>query len=224
LGEIEQRTSDRQVFIPTAQVVADLQAFAPWTVDTITLSGSGEPTLALNLGEILLAVKTITQRSVGVLTNGSLLINPEVQANLKSADWVAVKVDATAVDAFCRINRPTPDLDLMQIWMGIYRFRQVYEGHLAIQTMVLTPWSESEQVFYIKLMQTLSPDEIQLNTPTRPRPLVHELEARENHTSTHLPYPGRTLRVVDPEHLHQFSDRIESTLNIPVKCPPFVLR
>jgi wyosine [tRNA(Phe)-imidazoG37] synthetase (radical SAM superfamily) len=30
LGEIEQPTDERQLFIPTAQILADLQAFAPW--------------------------------------------------------------------------------------------------------------------------------------------------------------------------------------------------
>lgn len=49
LGEIEKKTSDRAIYIPTEQIIQDLKTFAPWDVDVITLSGSGEPTLALNL-------------------------------------------------------------------------------------------------------------------------------------------------------------------------------
>jgi wyosine [tRNA(Phe)-imidazoG37] synthetase (radical SAM superfamily) len=40
LGEIEVCTAERQIFIPTEQIIQDLQAFAPWEVDVVTLSGS----------------------------------------------------------------------------------------------------------------------------------------------------------------------------------------
>ena len=49
LGEIEQKTEQRRIFITSEQISRDLSAFAPWDVDIVTLSGSGEPTLALNL-------------------------------------------------------------------------------------------------------------------------------------------------------------------------------
>ena len=224
LGEIENQSLHRRIFVPTQQIHQELQHFAPWDVDSVTLSGSGEPTLALNLGEILTTAKAVTHKPTAVLTNGSLLPNAAVREALAIADQVAVKFDAVSTRQFHRVNRPLSKLDLMHIWAGILQFRQIYSGHLAIQTMLLTPWDDQEQETYIALMQALCPDEIQLNTPTRPKPLTHSLEARGNH------HPDtqadncqsdlvRSLKPVSVDVLQRFADRIQSTLRILVRHP-----
>jgi wyosine [tRNA(Phe)-imidazoG37] synthetase (radical SAM superfamily) len=219
LGEIQHQRCSRQVFIPTKKIQEDLQSFPVCDINTITLSGSGEPTLAHNLGEILTMAKQMTTKPIGVLTNGSLLSNRAVCEELALADWVAVKVDAISADVFRRINRPMPTIDLQEIWMGLLQFRQIYSGHLAIQTMLLTAWSEQEQAEYIRRMQMLLPNEIQFNTPTRPRPLTHQLAARGNHPSNACSYPTRQLKRVKAEVLPAFGDRIERVTGIPVRYP-----
>jgi wyosine [tRNA(Phe)-imidazoG37] synthetase (radical SAM superfamily) len=219
LGEIQYQQCSRRVFVPTHKIQQDLQSFSVCPVNTITLSGSGEPTLAQNLGDVLAMVKRITAQPVGVLTNGSLLPDPIVREELTIADWVAVKVDAISAESFRRINRPMPNLNLQELWAGLLRFRQLYSGHLAVQTMLLTSWSDVEQADYIRRMQTLLPDEIQLNTPTRPRSLTHQLEARGNHTPNPYSCPTRYLKRVNIEVLHQFVDRLQSATGIPVRYP-----
>ncbi|MBI4784550.1 MAG: radical SAM protein [Oscillatoriophycideae cyanobacterium NC_groundwater_1537_Pr4_S-0.65um_50_18] len=219
LGEIQQQSCSRQIFIPTQKIQQALQSFSLWDVNTITLSGSGEPTLAQNLGEILTTVKRITSKQIGVLTNGSLLRDRAVREELAIANWVAVKVDATSDDVFRRINRPMPALKLKDIWAGLLQFRQIYSGRLAIQTMLLTEWSEPDQMEYIRRMQALLPDEIQFNTPTRPRPLTHQLSARGNHLPGACVYPTQQLKRVNVEVLERLSDRIEGMLGIPVCYP-----
>ncbi|MDX2232001.1 MAG: radical SAM protein [Leptolyngbyaceae cyanobacterium bins.349] len=217
LGEIEHKTRDRQIFIPTIRILDDLHRFIPWDVDVITLSGSGEPTLALNLGEIISVTKTLTNKPVGVLTNGSLLMDGDVQEELALADQVAVKWDAVTVDGFNRVNRPVAPVFFSEIWAGLMQFRQHYSGHLAIQTMLLTPWPQPDQDVYIAQMQALQPAEIQLNTPTRPRPLTHQLEARGNHVPGDRAYPTRSLKPTSAETLHTFSDRIQAATGIQVR-------
>jgi wyosine [tRNA(Phe)-imidazoG37] synthetase (radical SAM superfamily) len=219
LGNIEHKTRDRLVFIPTAQILYDLQPYRPWDVDVITLSGSGEPTLALNLAEILKDVKQLTGRPVGVLTNASLLTDSTVREDLTLADFVAAKLDGVTPDQLRRVDRPVPGIDLEQIWAGLRQLRQQYEGNLAIQSMLLTDWSEQEQAAYLALMQELIPDEIQLNTPTRPRPLVHQLDARGNHTGESQDYAVRHLKPVSHETLKAFGDRIQQTTGIAVRYP-----
>ncbi len=219
LGQIEHQRRDRLLLIPTAQIIHDLQPFAPWEVDVITLSGSGEPTLALNLADILTQVKQLTRRPVGVLTNGSLLTDPTVRADLTLADFVAAKLDAVTADQLRRVDRPVPGIDLDQILAGLGQFRQQYQGNLAIQTMLLSDWGDQAQLSYISLMQALAPNEIQLNTPTRPRPLSHQLEARGNHTETCRSYAVHRLKPVSHETLRSFSDRIQRATGIPVRYP-----
>jgi wyosine [tRNA(Phe)-imidazoG37] synthetase (radical SAM superfamily) len=186
-------------------------------VDVITLSGSGEPTLALNLGEILALTKSLTGKPVGVLTNGTLLNCAEVRAELAIADQVAVKMDAVTDEVLHRVNRPVAGIDLTTQWQGLKAFRQQYSGQLAMQTMLLVPWNEAEQQAYIDQMRDLAPDEIQLNTPTRPRPLAHQLDARGNHSASDRLYAVRQLKRVSVPILQAFGDRIQRETGIAVK-------
>ncbi len=219
LGEIEHLSPMRQIFVSTQTIEQDLQPFAPWDVDSVTVSGSGEPTLALNLGHILIMAKSLTGKPVTVLTNGSLLDNPEVRADLAIADQVAVKLDAVWPDSFRRINRPATGIRLQQIWSGLDQFRQQYSGHLAIQTMLLSEWNEQQQAEYIAMMAKLKPDEIQLNTPTRPKPIRHELDARGNHTGGSRPYPVHLLKQVSTAALESFCDRIQRATGVSTRYP-----
>ncbi|MEQ9670232.1 radical SAM protein [Coleofasciculus sp. G2-EDA-02] len=221
LGEIQVRTSQRQVFVPTAKIIQDLQAFAPWDVDVVTLSGNGEPTLALNLAEIISQVKEITHKPVLVLTNGTLLGNKDVQAALSLADKVSVKLDAVNQDQLRRVNRPVMEVDWLKIWTGIQEFRQGYPGQMGIQTMLLTPPNQPSQETYMQLVRSLHPDEIQLNTPTRPKPLTHQLDGRGNHTPTESrSYPVQQLKRVSRDVLQAFATKIQDETNIPVRCAP----
>lgn len=217
LGGIDQKTCERQIFTSTARILWDLQFHAPWHhVDVITLSGSGEPTLALNLGTILSSIKALISKPVIVLTNGSLLHDPDVQAELAIADQVAIKVDAVSAEQFRGLNRPLPDMDLLELWLSIEEFRHQYHGHLAIQTMMLSPWNHYNQGEYIRLVRELAPDEIQLNTPTRPRPLGHQLDARGNQVAESF-YPAQSFKPVSTQVLREFGDRIYHETHIPVR-------
>ncbi len=220
LGEIELKTSDRQVFVPTSKILQDLQAFAPWDVDVITLSGSGEPTLALNLAEIISSIKQLTHKPVAVLTNATLLNNLEVRQALCLADKVSVKLDAISQQQLKLIDRPVEGINWEYIWSGLKKFRVEYTGELGIQTMILTPWNRETKTEYIRLMRSLLPDEIQLNTPTRPKPLKHQLEARGNHsTAADRPYKVLTFRQVSADFISDFATEISAATNILVRHP-----
>ncbi|MFB2893927.1 radical SAM protein [Aerosakkonemataceae cyanobacterium BLCC-F50] len=217
LGAIERLESDRQIFTPTEQILQDLQPFAPWDVDVITLSGSGEPTLALNLREILAKVKEITAKPLVVLTNGTLLKDPDVREALALTDRVAVKLDAVSAEQLRRVNRPVAEINLAEIWQGIQQFRADYPGKLAVQTMILSAWNQEIQSDYINRMKVLIPDEIQLNTPSRPKPLTHQLDARGNNQIADCVYPVNSLKCVDADYLKTFADRIEQQTGVSVR-------
>jgi wyosine [tRNA(Phe)-imidazoG37] synthetase (radical SAM superfamily) len=219
LGDIQHHTTERQNFIPTEQIIRDLQTFAPWDVDVVTLSGSGEPTQALNLREILTQVKQLAGRTTVVLTNSTFLGDPGVRSALELADIVAAKLDAVSSEQLRRVNRPAPGIDWSEIISGIAQFRQEYRGHLAIQTMILSPWSFETQAEYTRLMQHIMPDEIQLNTPTRPRSLSRQMETRGNHTQN-LPYPVQNLKHLSPNLLQTLATQIQTSTGIVVRCPP----
>ncbi|OAB63361.1 radical SAM protein [Leptolyngbya valderiana BDU 20041] len=221
LGEIQVRTAQRQVFVPTEKVLEDLQAFAPWDVDVITFSGNGEPTLALNLEEAIVAVEQLTRKSIVVLTNATLLGDLEVRQALSKADRVAAKFDAVFPADLQRIDRPVFGINWQSIWAGLQELRQDYAGILEIQTMLLSQWSEEQQAEYIRLMNLLRPDAIQLNTPTRPKPVTPHLETRGNHSeAASRPYEVRVLKQVPFEILEKIAARIQAETHIPVRFTP----
>jgi len=221
LGEIERQTRDRAIYVPTDRILQDLEAFAPWDVDVITLSGSGEPTLALNLGELLTRVATRTDRPTLVLTNATLLTDPQVRAELARADRVSIKLDAVSSKRMQGVDRPVGNLDFNTLWSGIEQFRAQYSGQLGIQTMLLSPWDAETRAEYIRRMRSLGPDEIQLNTPTRPKPLTRQFDGRGNHTPpSDRPYPVQVFKQVSPNILHAFATEIQNATGISVRCAP----
>ena len=227
LGEIEKVTSDRQIFIPTATILNDLKNFAPWDVDMITLSGSGEPTLALNLGEILQGIKEMTHQKTLVLTNGTLLNDSLVRKQLNYADEVSVKIDGLNQDQLNRINRPEKNLLLEDIETGIEKFAQEYKGKMSIQTMILKAWDDNTKSNYLTMIKKISdlrsPSnniEIQLNLPSRPKPLKRQLDGRGNHSqASEREYPIRVLKCIDWQILKQFADEIKQEIGLNVNLP-----
>jgi len=219
LGEIEDKTRDRRIFVATSRILRDLQDFAVDSVDVISLSGSGEPTLALNLGEIVAAIKADTGKPVVVLTNASLLGDAGVRQELALADFVAAKVDAVGDERLRRVDRPVDGIGFAEIRRGLLSFRREYRGRLAVQTMLLGRWPDREQADYIAFINELAPDEIQLCAPTRPRPLVHELAARGGRPGERPAYAVRHLKAVPPQVLQAFAARLQRETRVPVRGP-----
>lgn len=220
LGAIEQHIGSRHTFIPTERIRADLAEAAPWEVDVVTLSGSGEPTMALNLGEILTLIREMTQRPSVVLTNGTLLGDRPVQEALMQADCVSMKLDAVTPDQLRRVNRPVAGVTLESLLEGMQQFRDRFPNRVDIQTMILKPWTAAEESAYAEIVRSLHPHEIQLNTPTRPKPLKHELEARGNHSpEERSSYPTRSLKPLSQEALQAMGDRLQQATGIPVRSP-----
>ncbi|MDB9496977.1 radical SAM protein [Spirulina major CS-329] len=215
LGCIEHLTPTRSVYVPTARIVDDLRAVDREGVDIVTLSGSGEPTLALNVGEILQAVRDEIRRPSLVLTNGTLLGDAAVIQGLAAADRVAVKLDAWTDAALRRINRPVAGLTAAALWAGICRFRQAYPGQFELQTMVLRPWSEQERADYIAKLQHLQPTVVYLNTPSRPKPRERSLAGRGNEGGDRT--PAQQFHCVDSETLTTLAQTLTAATQIPVR-------
>lgn len=196
LGFIQVRINERQVFVPTDKVMKDLRESRWREADIITVSGSGEPTLAANLGDIVEGLKAHTGKPVLVLTNGTLLHLPAVQEDLSICDKVFVKLDGATEATFHRINRPVPGVSLEGIIAATAAFRERYRGFLGIQ-MMFTRVNIGEVRDFAGILKRLRPDEVQLNTPTRPYPESWVIQTRGSHDG--VDYPARPLKRVSRE-------------------------
>ncbi|MFB3902876.1 MAG: radical SAM protein [Acidobacteriota bacterium] len=196
LGFIQVRINERQVFVPTEKVMRDLSESRWREADIMTVSGSGEPTLAANLGAIVEGLKAYTRKPVLVLTNGTLLHLPEVREDLSNCDKVFVKLDGATEQTFHRINRPVSGVSLEGIISATAAFRQTYRGFLGIQ-MMFTRVNIGEIRDFAAILNRLQPDEVQLNTPTRPYPQSWVIQTRGSHDG--VDYPARPLKRVTRE-------------------------
>lgn len=159
--------SERMQWVATNDILNELKSFPVEHVDYYTFSGRGEPTLALNLGELIQGVKTITKGKVAVISNSTLIDRVDVQKDLLLADCVLLKLDAWNQESLQRINQSSPDVHFSHIVDGIKKFRCFFKGILAIQIMFVEA-NKSFAPQIARVVRDLNPDEVQLNTPLRP--------------------------------------------------------
>lgn len=209
LGSIQIRTNERRSFVSTAKVLDDLETSDWREADIITFSGSGEPTLALNLGKAIAGIKARTDKPTLVLTNGSLLHRKDVREELAESDRVFVKLDAATEETFRRVNRPVAGVTLEGIVEAASRFRREYSGWLGLQMMFL-PNTRDSLEDYAGLIRRIHPDEIQVNTPTRPYPEGWYLASRGSHDG--VDYPAHPLKPLSTERLQQIEDQLAALL------------
>jgi wyosine [tRNA(Phe)-imidazoG37] synthetase (radical SAM superfamily) len=213
LGKILDHTAERKVYVSTEKVMDDLRASAWQEADVITFSGNGEPTLALNLPEVIHEIKAFTGKPVMVLTNATTLWDPQVRADLAEADRVFCKLDAADDATLQRVNRPVDGVTVRTIVEGIKALRAEYKGYLAVQMMFM-PMNRSEIQAMAMLLNEIRPDEVQLNTPRRPVPREWHLESRGNHEG--VPYPAVQLKTVDRDEALAIEQQIRDLTGLKV--------
>ncbi|PKL12761.1 MAG: radical SAM protein, partial [Spirochaetae bacterium HGW-Spirochaetae-6] len=145
-----------------------------------TFSGSGEPTLAANIGEIIRFIKEQKpQAKVAVLTNGTLLWQKDVRDQLLLADLVMPSLDAALPETLKRINRPAEDFSVKNWVEGLKAFRKEYQGlyHLEIFIIPELNTSKKELEEFKRLILEIIPDKVQLNTLDRPGVLFDLVKA-----------------------------------------------
>jgi len=167
LGKTVYPTKMRGEFVSLARLQKELSALPPVALDYATFSGTGEPTLAVNLKEAIILARTTLKKPVAVLTNASLISNAPVRAALAEADKVVAKLDAPTEELFQNINRPVVGISLAEVVRGLRLFRKEYSGRLALQIMFVKE-NQTAAKALAELAEEIKPEEVELNTPLRP--------------------------------------------------------
>ncbi len=176
------------------------------TVDVLTFSGTGEPTLNSKIGSIVSRIRgTAQDLPIVLLTNASLLPREDIRKGVLEFDIVTAKFDAGDEDTFKRINRPSKgSFKLHEIKDAIKKLGEEMKGMLALEVMLLrgpkglTNVKGSPKRALIDGILDISPDLVQLYTPWRPAAI-----------STVRPVSNRALKNFGKE-LEQYlgSDRL----------------
>jgi len=167
IGKTKCLIDERKTFVPIKEIIKELDSLPPLEIDYITFSGTGEPTLAENLGEMIKGVRQIRREKIAVLTNSSLMHRDNVIKDLSLADLVVAKLDAPSQDIFELVNQPAKNIKIDAVIRAIKDFKSCYKGRLALQIMFM----EENKIYAKEIAQIakeINPDEVQLNTPLRP--------------------------------------------------------
>jgi wyosine [tRNA(Phe)-imidazoG37] synthetase (radical SAM superfamily) len=170
------------------------------TIDYLTFSGNGEPTLHPRFPKIVAGVRTLRDRlcpdaKLALLSNSTTAHLHRIKAALKLIDVPIMKLDAGDTSTFVKVNRPAPAVKLTNILEGL---RGIH--NLTIQSVLITgvmnnitkpalqAWTEA--------LAQIQPDQIQIYSTDRPVPLA-------------------SVESVPPDKLQYIADQVEAITKIP---------
>ena len=192
LGRTTNKTVDRRTYIAVDAIMEELERklAAGDPPDTITLAGSGEPTLNVGIGDLIENIKSRTNIPLAVLTNGSLLWMDNVRDALMMADLVLPSLDAGDEFTFQYVNRPHGDISLEQVVSGIAAFTRRFLGEVWLEIFLLAGVTgiTSEARKIAALAKHIGSARVQLNTVSRP-------------PAEEFAYPLAADRMLDLRHL-----------------------
>ncbi len=139
-------------------------------IDFVTFSGSGEPTLNSDIGELIDFVKSFNKYKIAVLTNGSLMYKESVRKDLINADVVVPSLDAALSGVFKKVNLPHKDLEIDKIIDGLFKFKKEFKGQVWLEILFVEGVNDSEENLnaLIEAVNRISPDIVQIGTVDRP--------------------------------------------------------
>ena len=173
IGSTTEKTPVRKEYAPVMEILEEVDSFlkeGTASVDHLSLSGSGEPTLHSQIRSVIESIKAITSIPIAVITNGSLLYDEEVRRDLLRADIVLPSMDAVSSEVFVKINRPHPGISVEKVIEGLVEFRKAFKGQIWLEILFCKGVNDSEEELFRmkKVVDRIQPDLIHLNTVVRP--------------------------------------------------------
>ena len=166
---------ERQRFKNMNEILNEIQSvLKDIKPDYITFSGSGEPTLSLDLGNISKAIKEDLKYKgkICLITNSLLLADKQVIKELEYIDLIIPTLNTLRQDIFEKIVRPDYRTSVDEIRKGFINLNNSnYKGKIWIEIFILENINDNEENF-IEIANFLNSeniryDKIQLNTIDR---------------------------------------------------------
>jgi len=172
-GATNSLTLERKEYFPTNEIIDSLDDILKQIsdLDYITFAGSGEPTLHTGLGKIIGFLKEkYPQFKVAVLTNATLLNDPDVIEDLAKADLIVPSLDAVSGEAFEKINRPAKNISPETIISGIKNLKNSFHGEIWLEIFIIPGINDHDEelALFRDAIRKLGIKKVQLNTLDRP--------------------------------------------------------
>ena len=172
-GNTTRLTNQRAEYVPTAEVIAELNYFLSTkpALDYVTFSGAGEPTLHSGLGRIVDFIKSnFPHYNIALLTNGSLFFQQELREEVAEIDVILPSLDAVDEHIFQQVNRPHHEINVQQIISGLIELKKIQQVQMWLEIFII-PGINDTHAHIEKLkcaIHQIKPDLVQLNAMDRP--------------------------------------------------------
>ena len=172
-GETDALLLERREYVPIDEVLVQLEKVLESNIkiDYLTFSGAGEPTLNSGIGRVVDFIKSrYPQYPVCLLTNGTLLGDPQLQNEIEKVDLVIPSLDASSQEEFDKINRPVPGLDFDSFCRGLFEYGRIRTSKVWLELFIVPDINDSDESIarFAGIVKAFNPDKVQLNTLDRP--------------------------------------------------------
>ena len=168
LGRGGMMLSKRSKFVAEQDLTNDfIEHVSEVEIDHITFRGTGEPLLAENLGDIVRALRKLTDKKMSVITNCTLLNDDMALAEILKFDIIIAKIDAATETTFQRVNRPCGAIHLIDVISGAKRARETFKGEFNVKTTLIGQNIGDVNDIAAKI-RDLDPKIIYIDMPTMP--------------------------------------------------------
>ena len=166
---------ERKKFKETKEITDEIEeVLKTIRPDYITFSGSGEPTLSLDLGNISKYIKTGMkyQGKICLITNSLLLADKNVVDELEYIDLVIPTLNTLNQEIFEKMVRPDYRTNVEEIRRGFINLNNSnYKGKIWIEIFILEEITDGdkniEEIANFLISENIRYDKIQLNTIDR---------------------------------------------------------
>ena len=158
------------------------------SVDVITITSNGEPTLFKELDLLVDEINKIKgDKKLLILSNTSTITDPNTRNILKKIDIVKLSLDCADEKCFKKIDRPLKGISVKNIIDGIKSFRKIYDKELIIEILIVKGINDKayQMQELDKVLNEIKPNRVDLGTIDRP--------------------PSYKVEPVEPEKLEELS-------------------
>ncbi len=175
LGRTKEKACERNEYAKVNEVVGELRNWfannpeEAKSLDYITISGLGEPTLNTKILDAIEEIRKITNLKIAVITNASLLNNAQVRYALLGVDLIVPSLNAVNHEAFTKINRPHESVKVEDVISGLIDLRREFKREIWLEIMLLGGVNDGlRQIKELKkVVEDIGFNKIQLNSPVR---------------------------------------------------------
>lgn len=166
--------TERKEYVDSEEVLSEIKEVLKIhkNLDYITFSGSGEPCLNSKIGYIAKEIKKISNSSIALITNGSLLNDKNLMRELSDVDVLMPSLDAVSEEVFKKINRADESLKIEDIIDGLINLKTFYKGKVFLEIFMIDELNtnKAELDKFKEVILKIKADKVQLNSLDRPAP------------------------------------------------------